>query len=155
MWLSWLTLANGVFLLAGMTAEILHHLHETISSAILVIAGLILLLGGAGVLRRSDEKRLKTKGIVGMSWLPERILYPCRLIDTIHSIASATQTLSQLLYEYAELATIDRFNYALGEALSDICTRLRLRLDIVSDYYVAVAWFVGGALVSLIMLLLA
>jgi len=72
-----------------------------------------------------------------------------------YATASATLELSDLLFKHGELAGIDKLNHIIAVALSSASTRLILKLDIVGDYYAAIAWFVGGAVISLVLLLLA
>lgn len=131
--------------------EILHLVDEIIASIILIVAVFVLFLGSAGVIRRRYRSQKTGVMIEKISFVKHKL----RILDRLRRpVARSIQKVSKLLNEFGELTIVDRFNTLLGRALAEMCNKLRLELDVIGDYHVAVTWFVGGALVSLILLLL-
>lgn len=146
------------FVFLGAVAEspaekILHDIHEVVGWVVLTLAWTIFVIGGA----QTCLMCRKTK--IGLAIDRSSVLRAVR--DLCRSyfepayrklFLTGVLTLCGMLYRSLEIGMLDRFNYVVAGALTDICVWLRLKLDVVGSYYVAIIWFVGGVLVSLILL---
>lgn len=165
------------------TEKILHDVHEVVGWVVLTLVGTILVLGGAQtyLMRHKTKIELaidRNPALRGARDLCRSYLEPAyrklfitstlalcsilyRRLETgmldrfNYAIASSVRKLSNMFFKHVEISGIDRFNYILAEALTDLCVRLRLKLDVVGSYYAAIIWFVGGVLASLILLFIA
>ena len=166
----------------SLTEKILHNVHEIVGWVVLALVGAIFVLGGAQtyLMRHKTKIELaidRNRALSVACGLCRSYLEPAYrklfvistlalcgilyrrietgMLDRFNSIiASSVRKLSNMLFKHVELSGIDQFNYALAGALTDLCVRLRVRLDVVGSYYAAIVWFVGGALISLTLLLL-
>ncbi len=160
--------------------KILHDIHEVVGWVVLTLAWTIFVIGGAqtclmcrktkiglaidrsSVLRAVRDlcrsylepayRKLFLTGVLTLCGMLYRRLEIGMLDRFNYAIANSVRKLSNLFFIHVEVSGIDRFNYVLAGALTDICVWLRLKLDVVGSYYVAIIWFVGGVLVSLILL---
>lgn len=130
------------------SADVLHLLHEALAAMILAVVAVMFVHLSVMTVLRVRLASMGIEEITNRNSLVRKVMTLCRLAF------SAVLHISHRFYEGFELRVLERFNRVLADAMGGICDKLALKLDVVEDYYVAITWFIVGAVASITILFL-